>query len=120
MLAFAGLDIREVFHQDDEGRTGVAILAGSVAVLHLGAAMIAGFMAHEAAITIRQGPREGGSPEPGRTVTPRELRGKSRAEATSRLRRRRRRISFPPQHRTGRSTHGRCGDPTLPRAGNRK
>jgi len=45
MLAFAVLDVREVFHQDDEGRTGLAILAGAVAPLHLTAAGIAGFMA---------------------------------------------------------------------------
>jgi hypothetical protein len=38
MLAFAALDVREVVHQADENRTGLAVLAGFVAVLHLTAA----------------------------------------------------------------------------------
>jgi len=39
MLLFAVLDVREVFHQVDESRTGLAVLAGVVAVLHVGAAV---------------------------------------------------------------------------------
>ena len=38
MLLFAALDVREVFHQADESRTGLAVLAGVVAALHLAAA----------------------------------------------------------------------------------
>jgi hypothetical protein len=38
MSLFALLDIREVFHQADEGRTGLAVLAGAVAALHIAAA----------------------------------------------------------------------------------
>jgi hypothetical protein len=37
MLAFAILDVREVFHQSDEANGGLAVLAGAVALLHLGA-----------------------------------------------------------------------------------
>jgi Flp pilus assembly protein TadB len=48
MLAFAVLDIREVFHQHDEGRTGLAVLAGAIALLHLGAAAVDGLMARDA------------------------------------------------------------------------
>jgi hypothetical protein len=44
MLAFAVLDVREVFHQVDENRTGLAMLAGAVAALHAGAAAVAGRM----------------------------------------------------------------------------
>jgi Flp pilus assembly protein TadB len=44
MLVFAALDVREVFHQSDESRTGLAVLAGFVALLHLGAAAVAGSM----------------------------------------------------------------------------
>lgn len=35
MLAFAALDIREVAHQIDANRTALAIVAGTVAALHL-------------------------------------------------------------------------------------
>ena len=49
MLAFAGLDVREVFHQQDESRTGSALLAAAIAALHLGAAGVAGLMGREAA-----------------------------------------------------------------------
>jgi hypothetical protein len=38
MAAVAVLDVREVFHQGDEGNAGLAVLAGAVAVLHLAAA----------------------------------------------------------------------------------
>ena len=48
MLVFAALDVREVIHQSDESRTGLAVLAGFVAVLHLGAAGVAGAMGREA------------------------------------------------------------------------
>jgi hypothetical protein len=41
MLAFAALDVREVFHQADESNGGLALLAGAVAALHLGAAALA-------------------------------------------------------------------------------
>jgi hypothetical protein len=41
-LAWAVLDIREVVHQLDESRTGVAVVAMAVAALHLGAAVISG------------------------------------------------------------------------------
>jgi hypothetical protein len=41
MLAFAVLDIREIAHQIDESRGGVATLAGAVAALHLTAAALA-------------------------------------------------------------------------------
>ena len=45
MLVFAALDVREVFHQVDESRTGLAVLAGVVAALHLGAATAIGLLA---------------------------------------------------------------------------
>lgn len=41
MLAFAALDVREVVHQINESRTGVALVAGIVTVLHLAAAAVA-------------------------------------------------------------------------------
>jgi hypothetical protein len=41
MLSFAALDVREVTHQLDEDRAGVAILAAGVAILHLAAAALA-------------------------------------------------------------------------------
>ena len=40
MLVFAALDVREVFHQVDESRTGLAVLAGAIAGLHLAAAAL--------------------------------------------------------------------------------
>jgi hypothetical protein len=40
MVAFAALDLREVFHQIDENREGLALLAGAVAILHALAAAI--------------------------------------------------------------------------------
>jgi hypothetical protein len=48
MLAFAALDVREVFHQGDESQTGLAVLAAFVALLHLGAAVVAGAMGRAA------------------------------------------------------------------------
>jgi hypothetical protein len=48
MLAFAALDIREVAHQIDIDKDGVAVLAGAVAVLHLAAAVAAAAMASRA------------------------------------------------------------------------
>jgi hypothetical protein len=41
MVAFAALDVREVFHQIDEDDAGLALLAGVVAALHLAAAGVA-------------------------------------------------------------------------------
>jgi hypothetical protein len=44
MLAFAALDVREVVHQLDDDAGGLALLAGTVAALHLAAAAVAGIM----------------------------------------------------------------------------
>ncbi|WP_028066001.1 hypothetical protein [Solirubrobacter soli] len=55
-LAWAALDVREVVHQLDESRTGIAGIAIVVAVLHLAVALLAGVMAMRA----RQ--LDGGSP----------------------------------------------------------
>jgi len=44
MLLFAVLDVREVFHQVDESRTGLAVLAGVVAALHVGAAVLSALL----------------------------------------------------------------------------
>jgi hypothetical protein len=41
-LLWAALDIREVVHQVDESRAGIAVLAAAVAVLHVAAAGVAG------------------------------------------------------------------------------
>lgn len=41
MLAFGALDVREVVHQLDESKGGIALLAGIVAALHLTAAGLA-------------------------------------------------------------------------------
>ena len=41
MLVFAALDVRELIHQIDESRTGLAFLVALVTVLHAGAALIA-------------------------------------------------------------------------------
>jgi hypothetical protein len=48
MLAFALLDVREVFHQSDESQTGLAVLAAVIAALHLAAAAVAGLMGRQA------------------------------------------------------------------------
>lgn len=45
MLAFAVLDVNEVFHQLDEDRDGLALLAVLVAALHLASAAVAGLLA---------------------------------------------------------------------------
>jgi hypothetical protein len=42
MAAFAALDIREVVHQVNESRTGLAVLAAVVAALHGAAGILAG------------------------------------------------------------------------------
>lgn len=47
-LAWAVLDIREVVHQIDESRTGIAVVAAAVAVLHLAAAAVSGRLAGQA------------------------------------------------------------------------
>jgi membrane protein DedA with SNARE-associated domain len=44
-LGWALLDVREVFHQAGESRTGIALLAAAVAVLHLATAAVAGRLA---------------------------------------------------------------------------
>jgi hypothetical protein len=41
MALFAALDVREVFHQLDEDKTGLATLAVLVAAVHLAAAGLA-------------------------------------------------------------------------------
>jgi hypothetical protein len=46
-LAWGLLDVREAIHQLDESRTGMAIVAIAVAVLHLSAAAVAGRLAHQ-------------------------------------------------------------------------
>jgi hypothetical protein len=48
MVAFAALDVREVFHQSDEAKSGLEILAGAIAVLQLAAAAVAARMAQTA------------------------------------------------------------------------
>jgi hypothetical protein len=45
MLAFAVLDAREIAHQIDINKNGLAILAGVVSALHLAAAAVAAAMA---------------------------------------------------------------------------
>jgi hypothetical protein len=50
-LAWAALDIREVVHQLDESRTGVAVVAMAVAALHLTVAAISGGLATQPAAT---------------------------------------------------------------------
>jgi hypothetical protein len=47
-LAWGLLDVREVVHQLDESRTGLALVATSVAVLHLAAAAVSGRLARRA------------------------------------------------------------------------
>jgi hypothetical protein len=44
MLTFAALDIREIVHQADESRAGLAVLAATIAALHLIAAGAAALM----------------------------------------------------------------------------
>ena len=57
MLVFAALDIQEVVHQSDEARTGLAILAGFVAAVHILAAILAAVMVREARRTDPGRPR---------------------------------------------------------------
>ena len=45
MLAFALLDVREVFHQLDEDHDGLTLLAALVATLHLASAAVAALLA---------------------------------------------------------------------------
>jgi hypothetical protein len=51
-LAWAALDIREVIHQLDESRTGVAVVAMAVAALHLTVAAISGRLATQPPATL--------------------------------------------------------------------
>ena len=48
MLVWAALDLPEVLHQLDESRTGVALVAMMVAVLHLVAAAVSARLARQA------------------------------------------------------------------------
>lgn len=48
MVAFVALDVREVVHQLDESKGGVALLAALVAALHLSAAAVAALMCRSA------------------------------------------------------------------------
>jgi hypothetical protein len=50
-LAWAALDLREVVHQLDESRAGVAVVAMGVAALHLAVAAISGRLAAAAPAT---------------------------------------------------------------------
>lgn len=61
-LAWAALDVREVVHQLDQSRTGIAVLATVVALLHLAAALLAG------AIAMRARRLDGGSPARAGTI----------------------------------------------------
>jgi hypothetical protein len=45
MAVFGALDVREAFHQSDEHKTGLVILAAVIATLHLAAAGLAAAMA---------------------------------------------------------------------------
>jgi hypothetical protein len=49
MVVFAALDVREVVHQLDESKGGLALLAGVVAVGHLAAAALAALMSRSTA-----------------------------------------------------------------------
>jgi hypothetical protein len=40
-LVFRGVDVREVFHQVDESREGLVVVAGVLALIHLGVAALA-------------------------------------------------------------------------------
>jgi hypothetical protein len=48
MLLFGVLDVREVFHQSDESKTGLTVLAAAIAAVHAAAAAVAGLMARRA------------------------------------------------------------------------
>jgi len=45
LVLFAALDVREVFHQVDESRTDLTVLAGAIAGLHLAAAALTAMLA---------------------------------------------------------------------------
>jgi hypothetical protein len=60
MVVLGALDVREAFHQSDESRTGLVILAAVIAALHFAAAGTAGVMAAR-----RSAP---GSPEAAGTI----------------------------------------------------
>ena len=60
MLVFAALDVREILHQLDEDRTGLALLAAGVALLHFCAGALA------AALVVRA---RGRRAPPGRAAT---------------------------------------------------
>ena len=62
-LAWAAIDVREVAHQLDESRTGIAAVAIVVAIMHLAAALLAG------AIAMRARRLDGGSPARPGTIT---------------------------------------------------
>ena len=51
MVVFAVVDVREVFHQLDEDKDGLALLATLVAALHLAAAGVALTLRHSAVAT---------------------------------------------------------------------
>jgi hypothetical protein len=61
MLAFAALDVLEVFHQADIGENGLARLAGVVAALHVAAAAVAAAMAAGAWRPRRRSPGPAGT-----------------------------------------------------------
>lgn len=46
-LVWAVLDVRELLHQLDESRTGIAVVAAAVAILHLAAAAVSGRLARQ-------------------------------------------------------------------------
>jgi len=56
MTLFAALDVREVIHQVDESRTGLAVLAGIVAALHAAAGLVAALMIRVARHPAAEGP----------------------------------------------------------------
>ena len=46
-IAWAALDVREFLHQLDESRTGIAVVAITVAILHVAAAAVSGRLARQ-------------------------------------------------------------------------
>jgi hypothetical protein len=50
-LVWAAFDVREVVHQLDESRTGVALLATIVALLHFAAALVSGRLARHTQVS---------------------------------------------------------------------
>jgi hypothetical protein len=61
MIAFAVLDVREVFHQADIDENGLAVLAAVVAALHIAAAAVAAAMAGRARRPGMAGPGPAGT-----------------------------------------------------------